>query len=129
MGFLNNLLLRRAKKLLKTIQVNKNWVLYLLLILVVIIVRLPAFELPIDNDSGANAYHARLINQGEPLYSTHHSAHHLPAIYYTYATIFRLLGDRPVSLQLFLVFWMSLNGLIIIELVLDLSSAAILAKW
>ena len=108
---------------MKTIRVNKNWVLYLLLILVVIIVRLPAFELPIDNDSGANAYHARLINQGEPLYGTHHPAHHLPAIYYTYAMIFRLFGDRPYSLQLFLVFWMWLNGLIIIKIVETFSNS------
>ena len=56
------------------------------------------------------------------MYSTHHSAHHLPAIYYTYATIFRLLGDRPVSLQLFLVFWMWLNGLIIIKIVEAISN-------
>lgn len=82
----------------------------------VIVVRLPVFELPIDNDTGAIAYHARLINQGEPLYGTHHPTHHLPAIYYTYALIFKLLGDHPNSLQLFLVFWMWLNGVIFLKI-------------
>lgn len=83
----------------------------------VILVRLPVFELPIDVDAGAVAYHARLINQGEPLYSTHHPTHHLPAIYYTFAMIFKLFGDHSSNLQLFLAFWMWINGLIIIRIV------------
>ncbi len=104
---------------------NKNWLLYLLLFLLVILIRLPAFELPIDNDSSANAYHARLINQGEPLYGTHHPAHHLPATYYTYAMVFRLFGDQPISLQMFLVIWMWLNGLIIFKIVETFSNKKI----
>lgn len=78
--------------------------------------RLPTFELPIDNDSGANAYHARLILQGEPLYGTHHPAHHLPGVYYTYAFIFKMLGDHPNSLQTILFFWIWINGLVIIKI-------------
>lgn len=102
--------------LLKKFLFNKNWIIYILILFFTIAVRLPAFELPIDNDTGAIAYHARLINQGEPLYGTHHPTHHLPAIYYTYALIFRILGDNTNSLQLFLVFWMWLNGLILLKI-------------
>ena len=86
------------------------------LLLIVLLVRAPNFILPIDNDTGAIAYHARLINQGEPLYSSHHPGHHLPAIYYTYALIFNLLGDHPNSLQLFLIFWMWVNGIILYKI-------------
>ncbi|PKO05190.1 MAG: hypothetical protein CVU41_13000 [Chloroflexi bacterium HGW-Chloroflexi-3] len=77
---------------------------------------MPTFVLPIDNDSGANAYHARLIIQGEPLYGTHHPAHHLPGIYYTYALIFKMLGDHPNSLQATLIFLIWINGLVIIKI-------------
>ncbi len=89
---------------------------YLCLLIFVIIIRLPTFSLPIDNDTGARAYHASLILQGEPLYSTHHPNHHLPAIYYTYAIIFKLLGEQTNSLQLFLIFWVWLNGIFLYKL-------------
>jgi len=80
--------------------------------------------LPIDNDTGAIAYHARLINFGEPLYGSHHPTHHLPAAYYTYAFIFKLLGDHPDSLQYFLVFWMWVNGLLLYKIGRSISNPA-----
>jgi 4-amino-4-deoxy-L-arabinose transferase-like glycosyltransferase len=82
----------------------------LLLFALVVLVRLPSIQQPLDNDSGAVAYHARLITQGEPLYGSHHPNHHLPGPAYTYAAIFFLLGDASVSLKIALVFWVWLNA-------------------
>ncbi len=76
-----------------------------LLLSLVILLRWPSLNLPIDNDTGARAYHARLILQGEPLYSSHHPGHHLPGIYYTYASALRLFGDRAWSILYLLVLW------------------------
>ncbi|MAT98087.1 MAG: hypothetical protein CL608_13155 [Anaerolineaceae bacterium] len=73
--------------------------------LIAILLRLPALEMPIDNDGGARAYHARLILAGEPLYGSHHTGHHLPAIYYTYAAAMALFGDRAWAIQFFLLLW------------------------
>lgn len=89
---------------------------FILLLFFTIIIRTPIFSLPIDNDTGARTYHASLILQGEPLYSTHHPNHHLPAIYYTYAFIFLLLGENSNSLQLFLIFWIWLNAIFLYKL-------------
>jgi hypothetical protein len=83
------------------------------LLLAVALLRWPALVQPVTNDIGANAYGARLILQGEPLYGSYHPAHHLPAVYYTYALIFALLGDRPEALQLFLIPWIWLNAWIL----------------
>jgi hypothetical protein len=74
--------------------------------LLVILCRLPLLENPLDDDSAANAYGARLILQGEPLYSTYHPGHHLPAIHYTYALAFLLLGDSSFAIKLFLALWL-----------------------
>ena len=73
--------------------------------LLVILLRFPALEQPFDNDSAAIAYHARLIARGEPLYGTHHPAHHLPATYYTYALAFRLFGDSVWAVKFLLIPW------------------------
>ena len=82
-----------------------QWFWLLAVLLLAILLRLPALEMPIDNDGGARAYHARLILAGEPLYGTHHSGHHLPAIYYTYATALALFGDSAWAIQFFLLLW------------------------
>ncbi len=84
---------------------KKQWPWLLVVFLIAILLRLPALEMPIDNDGGARAYHARLILAGEPLYSTHHTGHHLPAIYYTYATAMALFGDSAWAIQFFLLLW------------------------
>jgi 4-amino-4-deoxy-L-arabinose transferase-like glycosyltransferase len=68
-------------------------------------VRLPSLNQPFENDSGATAYHARLVFRGEPLFGAHHTAHHMPAAYYLYATSFALLGDRPASVKALLLVW------------------------
>ncbi len=92
---------------------RNKWFFGLLLFALVVVVRLPSLEQPLDNDSGAMAYDARMILHGEPLYGTHHPAHHLPATFYTYALIFGLLGDSAVSLKIFLIPWMWLNAWIL----------------
>lgn len=84
---------------------NREWVIVIALLLLVILFRLPSLEQPFDNDSGANAYHARLIVRGEPLYGTHHPAHHLPAAYYTYALAFLLFGDSVWAVKFLLILW------------------------
>lgn len=84
---------------------RKQWFIALLFLFLVILVRIPSISQPLDNDSGAQAYHARLINNGEILYGTHHPAHHLPGVYYTYALVFRTMGDRPESLKIILCAW------------------------
>lgn len=86
-------------------RLNKQWTWLFLIFLIAILLRLPALEMPIDNDGGARAYHARLILAGEPLYGTHHPGHHLPAIYYTYAVAFVLFGDSAWAIQFLLLLW------------------------
>ncbi len=80
--------------------------LLLTLLLLVILSRLPFLEKPLDDDSAANAYGGRLILQGEPLYSSYHPGHHLPAIYYTFALAFFLFGDNAEAIRIFLALWM-----------------------
>lgn len=93
-----------------TFQTAKKSLIFLLLLGVfVVLVRLPSLGV-FDKDSGAIAYHARQILEGQPLYSTHHPIHHLPGAYYTYAAIFALLGDRFTSVKLALIFWIWLNA-------------------
>ncbi len=84
---------------------KKQWLWLLGVFLIAILLRLPALEMPIDNDGGARAYHARLILAGEPLYGSHHTGHHLPAIYYTYASAMALFGDSAWAIQFFLLLW------------------------
>ena len=84
---------------------NKQWLWLLGVLLIAILLRVPALDMLIDNDGGARAYHARLILAGEPLYGTHHTGHHLPAIYYTYATAMALFGDSAWAIQFFLLLW------------------------
>ena len=98
---------------LRSLWSKGTWIFSAALLILVIILRLPALAQPISNDIGANAYGARLILQGEALYGFYHPAHHLPAIYYTYALIFSLLGDHPVVPQLFLIPWIWLNALVL----------------
>ena len=73
---------------------------------IVILLRLPSIVEPLDNDSGAIAYHSRLILRGEPLYSTHHTGHHLPAGYYSYVLAFLIFGDQPAAPKLLLIPWL-----------------------
>lgn len=84
---------------------RRKWFFILILIIVVVLFRFPSLEQPFDNDSGANAYHARLILRGEPLYSTHHPAHHLPGVYYTYALAFLIFGDSTWAVKFLLIPW------------------------
>ena len=88
-----------------SLHIDKRWLWLLAVFLIAILLRLPALEMPIDNDGGARAYHARLILVGEPLYGTHHTGHHLPAIYYTYAAALALFGDSAWSIQFLLLLW------------------------
>jgi 4-amino-4-deoxy-L-arabinose transferase-like glycosyltransferase len=88
----------------------------LLLLLWVIFLRLPTFGRPFENDSGAIAYHARLIAQGEPLYGIHHPAHHMPGAYYTYALAFRLFGDTSDSVRLILLLWTAATVFLVYQL-------------
>jgi 4-amino-4-deoxy-L-arabinose transferase-like glycosyltransferase len=96
---------------------SKTWkgecLVLILLAVLVILLRLPSLEEPFDNDSGANAYHARLIMRGEPLYGTHHPAHHMPAVYYIYAFAFWLLGDSTWSVKFFLIPWLIVTSYLI----------------
>ena len=84
---------------------NQTWLIWLGLALLTVLLHIPFLEQPFDNDSGANAYHARLIVRGEPLYGTHHPAHHLPGLYYVYASTFWLLGDALWTIKLVLIPW------------------------
>ncbi len=83
----------------------REWLMVALLLLLVVLLRLPSLEHPFDNDSAANAYHARLIARGEPLYGSHHPAHHMPAVYYTYALAFLLFGDSLGAVKFLLMLW------------------------
>jgi hypothetical protein len=76
---------------------NHQWAIIIGLFILVVLLRLPSIEEPFEIDSGVSAYHARLILQRKPLYSTHHPAHHLLAADYTYALVFLLFGDSARS--------------------------------
>jgi 4-amino-4-deoxy-L-arabinose transferase-like glycosyltransferase len=93
--------------------VSIHWLQITVLVLIVIFLRLPSLFEPFGEDSGANAYHARLILDGEALYSTHHPAHHLPAVYYVYALAFKLFGDNTISVKLLLILWTICTAMII----------------
>jgi hypothetical protein len=90
-----------------------------LLALTAILPRIPWLELPLENDSGANAFIARQLFQGERLYDRFHTAHHLPGIYYTFELSFHLFGDSPTSPKLlmfgfvavtcWLIYWLGLE--------------------
>ncbi len=81
-------------------------ILLCLLPLIVLLVRLPYLEKPLDDDSAANAYGGRLILQGEPLYSSYHPGHHLPLVYYINALAFSLWGDNSWAIRFFLAVWL-----------------------
>lgn len=89
--------------------INRDYLILGLLGLLVIFLRFPSLELPFDNDNGSDAYHARLILAGEPLYGSHHPAHHLPAIYYTQTLAFLLFGDSLWAVKLFLMLWIMIS--------------------
>ncbi|RPJ27660.1 MAG: hypothetical protein EHM33_07295 [Chloroflexi bacterium] len=84
---------------------RQSWTLLIALALTLIILRLPSFEMPLDPDSGANAFFARQMLRGETLYGKFHPAHHLPGIYYTFEFAFRLFGDNPIAPKLLLFPW------------------------
>lgn len=90
-----------------------RWIILFIVILVVVLLRAPSLIEPFGEDSGANAYHARLILQGEPLYGTHHPAHHLPGVYYTYALAFLIFGDSTWSVKFILIPWTILTAYLI----------------
>jgi len=94
------------------------------LILLVTLTRLPALYLPFDNDSAANAYHARLISEGEPLYGTHHPGHHLPAVYYIYSFAGLLFGEGSRAVKLFLIPWTILTAYFVYRIGKQLASPA-----
>ncbi len=88
-----------------SVRLNKQWLWLLGVFIIAILLRLPALDMLIDNDGGARAYHARLILAGDPLYGTHHTGHHLPAIYYTYALAMAAFGDSAWAIQFLLLLW------------------------
>ena len=88
-------------KALEYVHRKSNLVLWLILSILVILFRLPSLDEPFDQDSSAIAYGARLIVQGEPLYTSFHPAHHLPLAYYVYALAFSLFGDGLFAVKFF----------------------------
>ena len=103
-------------RLTRELAQNREWIVLVALALAVVLLRLPSLEQPFDNDSGAIAYHARLILRGEPLYGTHHPTHHMPAAYYVYAFAFLLFGDSVFAVKLFLLLWTIASVLLLYRL-------------
>jgi hypothetical protein len=81
--------------------------------LLLIVVRLPSFDEPLENDSGSVAFFARQMLRGETLYNKFHPAHHLPGIYYTYELAFMLFGDNPNTPKLLLIPWTLACGFVL----------------
>jgi 4-amino-4-deoxy-L-arabinose transferase-like glycosyltransferase len=94
----------------------QSWAIPIGLFAIVFLLRLPSLEQPFDNDSGAVAYHARLISRGEPLYGTHHPTHHLPAGYYVYALAFLIFGDSLWAVKFALILWTALAAYLMYRL-------------
>lgn len=82
---------------------RQDYGILLALVALVFLLRLPLLAQPFENDSSSFAYHARLILDGQPLYSSHHPGHHMPALYYLYALSFAVGGDNVVSIKLLLM--------------------------
>lgn len=79
------------------------WGIFFIFALLVVVLRLPSIDVPLDTDSSANAFFARQMTQGETLYDKYHPAHHLPGIYYTFVLAFKLFGDNPIAPKLLLI--------------------------
>ena len=88
---------------------QSTFVVWLALLGLVLLLRVPTLAIPFENDSGAIAYHARYINQGEPLYGSHHPSHHMPGAFYLYALAFQLFGDQVVAVKWVLLIWIWLT--------------------
>jgi len=86
-------------------QKKHNWILFLFFALLLVVIRLPILDLPLDNDSAANAFFARQMMRGETLYDKFHPAHHVPGIYFTFELAFRLFGDHPIAPILLWFLW------------------------
>ncbi len=84
---------------------KKELILFLLLTILLVVIRLPSFSEPLENDSGANAFFARQLIRGGTLYDVFHPAHHVPGIYYTFELAFRLFGDNANAPKLLLLPW------------------------
>lgn len=84
---------------------QQKWPLLIAFALLLILVRYPSFEIPLDTDSSANAFLARQMLRGESLYGKFHPGHHLPGIYYTFELAFRLFGDNDLAPKLLLIPW------------------------
>ena len=82
----------------------------------ILLLRVPTLSFPFENDSGAIAYHARYITRSEPLYSTHHPSHHLPGAFYLYALSFQLFGDQVASVKWVLLLWIWVTVCLIYQL-------------
>ncbi len=82
-----------------------HWILLILLTLLLIVIRLPSLEEPLENDSGANAFFARQMLRGATLYDVFHPRHHLPGVYYTFELAFKIFGDNPNAPKLLLLPW------------------------
>lgn len=82
-----------------------EWLVLLGLFVLVVVLRLPSLDQPLENDSASVAYHARLITRGEPLYGTHHTAHHMPGSYYLYALAFELFGTSVRAIKIMIMVW------------------------
>lgn len=89
----------------KTMNKRKDWIIFLFIVLLVVTFRYASLDLPLDHDSGANAFFARQMIRGELLYDRFHTAHHLPGIYYTFELAFRIFGDNPLAPKVMLIFW------------------------
>jgi hypothetical protein len=92
-----------------------------LILLFIIFLRLPSILEPLENDSGATAYHARLILRGDPLYGTHHSGHHIPGVYYSYVVSFLLFGDQAAAPKWLLIPWTMVTAWILYQIGVSIS--------
>lgn len=75
---------------------------FFLFVFLVIVLRLPSLDVPLDTDSSANAFFARQMINGENLYDKFHPAHHVPGIYYTFIVAFKLFGDSALAPKILL---------------------------
>ena len=82
---------------------KREFFIFCFLALLVVALKLPSLDLPLDNDSSEHAFFARQMMRGEILYAKYHTGHHLPGIYYTFVLAFKLFGDNPVAPKLLLL--------------------------
>lgn len=92
----------------KLFSSTKTFIFVLIAIFLLIAIKIPYSQEPLNSDEASYGYIAKQILSGETPYKDIFD-HKPPAIYYTYALIFQLFGSEAQNIRLLAIFWSILN--------------------